>query len=754
MRQILELNNNWYYKPNFSEEDIKNNDYTEYENIHLPHANVEVPYNYFDDKIYQFISCYKKKLDISKSNKRVFIDFEGVMTYCKVYLNENFLGEHKGGYTPFSFEITDYLNESENILTVMVDSTERKDIPPFGGTIDFLTFGGIYREVSLRMVEDNFIQDIFVKSLNTLSDIKELEVDLTLNKDINIEYNVEFNMYFQESLIIAKKFTCKNKNETIKIENLENINLWDINNPNLYKIELILSVNEGSIDKIETLFGFRQAEFKDTGFYLNGKLLKLIGLNRHQSFPYVGYAMPKRVQENDAILLKKNGLNVVRTSHYPHSIHFIKKCDEIGLLVFEEIPGWQYIGDSIWQEQVLHDLEAMILRDRNSPSIILWGTRINESGDCHDLYSKTHELAKKMDPTRQTGGVRFLMKSELLEDVYTMNDFIYDGGVKAYLKENVKNFSTYDDTPEIDGAKTVLRDQRQVTGLGKDVPYLVTEYSGHMFPTKIIDNEEKLNEHALRHAKVLNEMYGSSNISGAIGWCAFDYNTHRDFGSGDKICYHGVMDMFRIPKYASYVYSSQKSPKEEVILEPATLWARGERCISGVMPLTVYTNCDYIKFYYGKELFGTYYPNKEKFPHLPHAPIVINEAIGFWGSEWEEAHFEGYVEGVKVAEKTFSENVYPEKLILESDDYNLNTGSIDGTRLIVKLVDKFNNPLIYSNDIVQISVEGEGELIGPNLLPLNAGQCGFWIKSKGCQGNINIKVTCNKFISETNIVVE
>ena len=91
MRQILELNNNWYYKPNFSEEDIKNNDYTEYENIHLPHANVEVPYNYFDDKIYQFISCYKKKLDISKSNKRVFIDFEGVMTYCKVYLNENFL---------------------------------------------------------------------------------------------------------------------------------------------------------------------------------------------------------------------------------------------------------------------------------------------------------------------------------------------------------------------------------------------------------------------------------------------------------------------------------------------------------------------------------------------------------------------------------------------------------------------------------------------------------------------------------------
>lgn len=755
MRKIIDFNNHWYYKSSFVETDIENEDLSFYSAIQLPHTNVEVPYNYFDDKIYQFVSCYKKELEFSEEflEKRVFIDFEGVMSYCKLYVDGNFIGEHKGGYTPFSVELTDYVKANKkSILTIMVDSTERKDIPPFGGTIDFLTFGGIYREAQLRIVESNFIEDIFIKCMNPLIKEKSLEIDVTLNKETSEEYTIDFMLYKENVLEHSKTFNCKGKNNTIKIDGLSNISLWDIDNPHLYNIKITYKQKDECIDKIETLFGFRQAEFKDTGFYLNGKLLKLIGLNRHQSFPYVGYAMPKRVQENDAKLLKDYGLNVVRTSHYPHSVNFIKKCDEIGLLVFEEIPGWQYIGDDIWKKQVLSDVESMIKRDRNNPSVILWGVRINESGDCHDLYAATNKLARELDPTRQTGGVRFLMDSEFLEDVYTMNDFIYDGGVKAYLKENVKNFSTYDDTPDIDGAVTVLRTQNRVTGLGKDVPYLVTEYCGHMFPTKITDNEEKLNEHALRHAKVLDEMFGSPNISGAIGWCAFDYNTHRDFGSGDKICYHGVMDMFRVPKYAANVYKSQKSPLVEPILEPATLWARGERCISGVMPLTIYTNCDYIKFYYGSELFGTYYPNKEKFPNLPHAPIVINEAIGFWGSEWEEAHFEGYIDGKKVVEKTFSENVSAEKLEITVDDYLLNSDSYDSTRVIVKIADKFGNPLPYSKEIVSVEVEGVGELIGPNLLPFSAGYCGFWVKTKGTSGEIKIKIKSNSLGTYEEII--
>ena len=147
MRRVIDFNNHWYYKDSFVEADTLNNDLSVYSAIQLPHTNIEVPYNYFDDKIYQFVSCYKKEIEISEefSGKRIFIDFEAVMSYCKIYIDGKLIDEHKGGYTPFSVELTNYLEINKtSILTVMVDSTERKDIPPFGGTIDFLTFGGIY----------------------------------------------------------------------------------------------------------------------------------------------------------------------------------------------------------------------------------------------------------------------------------------------------------------------------------------------------------------------------------------------------------------------------------------------------------------------------------------------------------------------------------------------------------------------------------------------------------------------------------
>lgn len=756
MREKLELNVNWFYKSSFSEEEIALENLTEYSNISLPHTNVEVPYNYFDDKVYQFISTYKKELIISEAyrDKRIFIDFEGVMTYCKIYFNGTYIGEHKGGFTPFSIEITEHVKfNTKNSLTVMVDSTERNDIPPFGGTLDYMTFGGIYREVYLRIVEKNFIEDIFITCDNPLESNKTMNFDIKFAEKIETESTVRVNLYDKADLICTKDFLCTSQNEKLKIENLENIELWDTEDPKLYRVEVILISETNEVDKLVIPFGFRKAEFKDTGFYLNGKLLKLIGLNRHQSYPYLGYAMPKRGQRKDADLLKEYGLNMVRTSHYPQSRHFLDRCDEIGLLVFEEIPGWQFIGDENWQKQVLVDVKDMIVRDRNRPSVVIWGVRINESGDNHDLYTKTNNLSRELDPTRATGGVRFITGSEFLEDVYTMNDFIHDGGIKDFLRKNVNNFSTYDDTPDIDGAKVYLRNQKQVTGKENPVPYLVTEYAGHMFPTKKSDSEEKLNEHAIRHAKILDAMYGDENISGAIGWCAFDYNTHKDFGAGDKICYHGVMDMFRLPKYAAFAYKSQKNPKIEPVLEPATLWSRGERSISGVMPLTVFTNCDYIRFYYGDDLFGEFKPEREKYPNLPYAPVVVSEPIGFWGSAWENARFEGYVDGIKVIEKSYSNNCVPTSLSLVADDSMLEASTPDITRVVIKVLDDHGNPMMFTQEVVEVEVKGAGTLVGPKLLPLYGGSTAIWIKTVGEKGKISLKVKSPR-LNEQHLDIE
>ena len=573
------------------------------------------------------------------------------------------------------------------------------------------------------------------------------------------------------------------------------VKLWDIENPKLYEIKVKLLKGSEVIDEYKDTFGFREAEFRQDGFYLNGRRVKLVGLNRHQAYPYVGYAMPQRVQEKDAEILKYElGLNIVRTSHYPQSIHFLRKCDEIGLLVFEEIPGWQHIGDEAWQAESIKNVKEMIKRDYNRPSIVLWGVRINESQDSHEFYVKTNAMAKSLDPIRQTGGVRYLENSDFLEDVYTMNDFIHSGGEK------------------------VLRTQGEVTGQADKVPYLVTEYNGHMYPTKSFDQECKKVEHAYRHLRVINESFGLDEISGAIGWCAFDYNTHSSFGSGDKICYHGVSDMFRNPKYAAYSYASQKKVEDGVVLEPITLGAKGERDGGAILPFTVLTNCDYIKIFKDGIYIDTYYPNKEKFPNLPHPPIEVSHILsmdseiplteeakkeikdfvlnklkdsnltnlaeedfkyieefservnipvfkimslvyklaGGWGDKENSLIIKGFIDNKEVASKEIGELRSMNKLEVTPDDLELSLEktSYDATRIVVKLLDNLGEVLFLNNDFIEVEIDGPLSIMGPSKFGISGGVTAFWVRTQGKKGLCKIKVKSMYFEEEISIEVK
>ncbi|GKX27608.1 beta-galactosidase [Vallitalea longa] len=731
MREIIRFNSDWLYTENFQEEYInKTYDDSKFNNVMLPHANKTIPYNYFDEHDYQFVSCYRKHFCVEDKykGKMIFVDFEGVMTYAKCYINGRYVGEHKGGYTPFSIDVTDYIvfNE-ENVLTVMVDSTEREDIPPFGKYIDYLCYGGIYREVSLRIVENVYIKHAFVRTKDILCDEKKLEADVYISSNMKQEQNLTIQL----NLIDSNGNLCKSKiqEKTIKegkekvlidLSELSDINLWDIDDPNLYEVEIILISENITIDRYVNTIGFRSAGFTETGFYLNGKHINLVGLNRHQSFPYVGYAMPKRAQEKDADILKDLGLNIVRTSHYPQSRHFLNRCDEIGLLVLEETPGWQHIGDKAWQEIACNNVEEMITRDYNHPSIILWGVRINESPDNHDFYVKTNEIAHRLDNVRQTGGIRCINDSELLEDVYTMNDFDIS-----------------------------QRRQQSITGLDHLVPYLVTEKIGHMYPTKRFDKEERLIEHANRHLCAHNETYLDSTISGLICWCAFDYNTHHNFGSGDRICYHGVMDMFRIPKMAAGVYRSQKDPEKEPVLEPATIWTNGERDGSSICSLTIYTNCDRVDMYMGDKMTESFYPDRDTYRGLPHPPVIIKTNFSKWGSAWDDVRFVGFINDQKVIENNLCKNPIATQLIGEADDTILNSGDWDTTRIVYKCVDQKGNLLPFINELIEFDVEGEGEVIGPDKVGLIGGCIGVWIRTTGKKGNIVVKAKCSRFEANT-----
>ncbi|MCM3873914.1 MAG: beta galactosidase jelly roll domain-containing protein [Pyrinomonadaceae bacterium] len=719
-RRIFPLNHKWLY----SEKNLPNgtgarfND-TGFARVTIPHTNRMLPWHGFDDKEYQFVSLYRRHFTMPAglSGRRVFIDFGGVMTAATVTINGQKLGEYRGGYTPFSFELTPHLNRRrDNVLAVEVDSTERSDIPPFGGDIDYLTFGGIYREVSLRVVPATFIENVFANPRDVLSNNRNVNVRCYLDsKGVSTAQRKLMAELRDGARVIATQslsVSSVSPHYDLLLTNLGAIDLWDVKNPRLYQVHVSLFEGDSLTDEYETRIGFREASFTPQGFFLNGKHLKLRGLNRHQTYPYVGQAMPARAQRRDAWILRKDfKCNIVRTSHYPQSSHFLDGCDEYGLLVLEEIPGWQHIGDAKWKDLSVNYVETMVRRDWNHPAVVMWGVRINESRDDHDFYVRTNQAARSLDDSRPTGGIRNRYESELLEDVFTMNDF-----------------------------RIPLRPPNHPL-------YLNTEFIGHMYPTKRNDNIERITEHTMRHARVHNQLASDKAYAGGIGWCAFDYNTHSNFCSSDRICYHGVADIFRIPKPAAGFYKSQCSPAEEVVLEPAFDWSRGDRDESFNVAM-VCSNCDHLKIYIGDRLVADVDPDRKTFPNLDYPPFVTNIREGIRGP-WGDLKLEGYLGGKLVITKMMSGRGADRQMLVEPDDLELIGDGIDATRIVLRVADEYGAVRPFANAAIALTVEGPGEIIGENPFSLFGGVGAVWLKTKEAAGIIRLTAKHPKLGSKT-----
>lgn len=740
-RVVLSLNRGWRYHAGriADAHDPAFND-TSFERIVIPHTNIRLPWHSFDDKEYEFVSTYRRRFrtPVSAKGKRVFLDFEGAMTASTVWINGTSLGEYKGGYTPFSFDLTPHLKASgENVLTVYVDSSERADIPPFGNEIDYLTFGGIYREVSLRIVPQTYLDNVFARAKNVLTGAPSLEVDCFLGGSSASGLSLEVELRDGDRVVSKNSSPVSHSTgsdpnatanpitsapvhastqtaddparHTVTLDRLEGITLWDLTSPKLYTVHVRLLSAGRLMDSDTRRIGFREATFTPGGFSLNGKIVKLRGLDRHQTFPFVGQAMPARAQRRDADILRHNlHCNIVRTSHYPQSRHFLDRCDEIGLLVLEEIPGWQHIGDEPWKLISIDNVGRMVRRDWNHPSIILWGVRINESPDDHDFYTRTNKLAHLLDPTRQTGGIRNFEKSELLEDVFTINDFGF-----PLRKPNHPR-------------------------------YLNTEFVGHTFPTKTTDDDERQREHTLRHARIHNQIASDPQYAGGIGWCAFDYNTHANFGAGDRICYHGVTDIFREPKAAAGFYKSQCDPSEEIVLEPAFHWANSDES-TNFTKAVVCSNCDHLKFYLRAvgddkapwDLIAELDPDRTEFQHLTYGPFILDRD-SLKRHDWGDLRIDGYIQGKQVISKTMSGSGADRKFTLVADDTTLVADGADTTRIVLRVTDEFGNIRTYANDPITFKLEGPAELIGDNPFSLIGGTGAVWIRAGERPGTVRL----------------
>lgn len=566
--------------------------------VRLPHTCREVPLHYASPADYEMVCGYRKRFRVPpvQAAPRLFLRFDGAAHQAVVRVNGRVAGQHRGGYTGFAVEITDLVDrEGENLLTVQLDTREDPAIPPFGFVIDYLTYGGLYREVWLEATAESRLTDLFVYTPTLHDAVVQWTAELT-----PAAVAVRIRLETADGTLLAEQ--TAQAAETGKMQfSVPDAQPWDTEHPVLHHATAeLLNAAGQPIDRKQVTFGFRTAEFRADGFYLNGKKTFLRGLNRHQSYPYIGYAAPESLQREDARILQEElHCTAVRTSHYPQSPYFLDECDRRGLLVFTELPGWQHIGDDNWKDAACEMLREMLLQNRSHPSIILWGVRINESVDDDAFYTRTNQIAHQLDPSRATSGVRYLEKSHLLEDVYAYNDFSHNGV-----------------TPGAKPKKDVTPD------MGKAL--LISECNGHMYPTKPFDDGPHRQEHALRHVRVQNAAYASGEHAGCFGWCMFDYQTHKDFGSGDRICYHGVLDSFRNPKLAAAVYASQGDA--DPVLAVSSSMDIGDNPAGQLGTAYVFSNAQQVKLY-KNDVFVTALRQSE-WTALPHPPFVMDDTIG------------------------------------------------------------------------------------------------------------------------------
>ncbi len=787
MRDILNLNSGWRFSPDFKPEythpDFKD---TAFRLVDLPHVITTTSEGYVNERIFRRVTCYRKMfiLPDEMKKRRLILHFDGVASCVATFVNGKPVCAHKGGFTPFSCDITneisEYIKGGDNLITVVVDSTEREDTAPFGGPSDMLYYGGLYREVRLEAVDDIYVVDAFVRTTSAANGWI-LDVDGQLSGG---GAKVTLSLFDGTQKLVSDAFVSTEDcfSRQLSVSNV--IQPWSVDSPKLYK--LVVTLDSG--DEYTRMIGFRTVEFKPEGFFLNGQRVQLTGLARNQSYPRVGWAMPAAAQRQDADLIKELGCNVVRTMHCPPSKHFLDRCDEIGLLVLDEMPGYRYVGNAEWQEAAERNLEELIVRDRNHPSVIMWSTRVEEGPETPEFYARTADIARRLDGTRPITGLRNAPVAEFAEDVFCFNDFSCNASA-----------------PGLEKKKNVIKAK---------VPYLVTGHTGVRYPAKDNDSEAVRLEQALRHAKVLDAAYGDPECCGVIGCTLADMNVPKTLGENDNIAYYGVVGSNRVKKLAAYVYQSQSDAQP--VLELSGSLSGGGYPNSICPGIYAFTNCDSVRVHRNGKIIGEFTPDRKKYPNMPHPPVYINDFIGDLlvseeGIDAREAAavkaemmsmqregvfssadlrakggmsfsrsksvidaayrlYDKYIansfggasftfEGIRSGEVVRSivlEPVAQTGIRVTASTKELHSNeTYDCARIELTAVDQNGNRLYDCYDAVSVECDGSVEVIGSKLFSLSGGAAAFYVRTKGGKGPAKVKITTESFgkhIVELNVI--
>ena len=723
------MNTNWLFGGRYtSGSETSSYDDSNFAPVTVPHTVVPLSWKNWNYLAWQQVWIYRRHfsgaglLDPDRPGNRILVDFDGVMVNATVSVNDHVVATHQGGYLPFSAELTGKVTGAGNVLSVVVDS-RCMPVPPVGvgrgpASVDFFQPGGIYRDVRLRVLPQVFLADLFARPTDVLGFQPRVDIECALDSAVteHSEGTLLVQLFDGPRQIAAQTLAVTadspgTSTARLSLTGFGPVGLWSPDHPRLYTVQATLNFPGIGRHTLSRRIGFREASFRPDGFFLNGKRLQLFGLNRHQLYPYAGMAMGARAQRMDAEILKNEfNCNMVRGSHYPQSPAFLDACDELGLMVWEEAPGWHNVSSmAAWQDAVVRDVRDMVIRDRSRPSVIIWGTRLNECKNFPGLWAATRQAARELDSTRPSSGAM------AFHEYRTWNE-----GVFAY-----NDYGTNDKTGNV-----ALKPP--FPGL----PYLISEAVGveavkpqHFSWT---DPPAWLAHQAAMHGQAQSQARSNPGYAGLLAWAGFDYGSLLGPGPHD-IKWAGVADGFRVPKPGAAMYQTQGDPAVRPVIVPVFFWEAGGAVPAPAQTAMIASNCERLEVFIGGRRVASAQPatNSPLYGGLAHPPFLVRLPKRL-PKPAPDLLIRGFVGGQPVAQLRMSAHPGGDALAMAVDDATISADGSDATRVVFRAIDAFGNQRRYGGGQVALTLSGPAVLLGDN--PFEFGQYGglgaVWIRSQ------------------------
>ena len=713
---------------------------------------------------YQGEVWYRKHFtpDAALKGKKLFLHFEAIMGKSKVFVNGKLLTEHFGGYLPVIADVTDVLDwNGDNVIAVWADNSDDPSYPPGKAqdVLDYTYFGGIYRDCWLIAHNNVFITDpnyenevagggLFVAFGKVSDALAEVQLKIHVRNATKNPFSgrVEYMLLQPDGTEVARlsdKIQVKAGRATTVSDRMpvKQPMLWTPSTPTLYNLLVRVLDKEGNvIDGYRRRIGIRSIEFKGKdGFFLNGRPYgkPLIGANRHQDFAVVGNAVANSIHWRDAKKLKDVGMEIIRNAHCPQDPAFMDACDELGLFVIVNTPGWQFWNDAPeFAQRVYSDIRNVVRRDRNHPSVWLWEPILNETWYPADFAKNTRDIVDAEYPY----------------------PYCYSGSDSE--ARGHENFPVYfahpanmqDASKEIDPTKTYFT---------REWGDNVDDWSSHNSPSRVARNwgEQPMRVQAQHYAcpyypvTSYDVLYKQSpqHVGGCL-WHSFDHQR----GYHPDPFYGGLMDVFRQPKYSYYMFMAQRPAVKNdrnAGSGPMVYIAHEMTPFSG-KDVTVYSNCDEVRLTFNKGGKTYTYKKDKNRPGMPSPVITFPDVYDFMmdkafsrTQKQDDVYLlaEGLIDGKVVATHKVVPARRPEKILLwmDNEGTDLKADGFDFVTVVAAVADKNGNIKRLNNYNIRFSIEGEGRLLGgpgvlANPVPVKWGTAPVLVQSTLKPGKIRI----------------